>query len=834
MWTEGGFDVSANAGRGETSGLSKRSAIGAFALCAVLGILALASDYGYAKAVPASHPWGPDSTLPGPRFAPPPGVRFHGLPPGSFVRDWVKRRGVYLMPPWHALHSEDSSGEAGPEESEGSEKEGAPQVSPEGAEGPGSGEANALGLRCEPGYCPAPPLRFKGGVVQREPRLHLIFWGSNWNEATGSALKAQLLTMFEGISGTGYHGILTQYFDATGHIASTFTVDSMIDTRVSAPSGVADKAIEEEVAYALSQKSPGWKRELNQQFMVLTAPGTTYAENFKGFCAYHDVDSTGIGIYSIVPYAGDEPFKKSCQSYGKSNVANATSVMASHEYAESVTDPLWDTAPGWQDLEGYEVTDICSSVGDELPNGSYVQGQYDNHQNACSLSDENPPSVLAITESATGVTKEKATLHGTVNPEGLSTTYKFEYGTSKSYGTSIPSTPATIGSGKADVGVEAALSGLQLEQVYHYRVVATNSSGTTYGEDRTFIPSKWLIDENPTEPSSTSDWLNAVSCATEAQCMAVGHYYNSLVGNTALSYERKGGEWIGRAVPIPKETELAEFSGVACLKPDACTAVGYVYLTSSEKYVPLVGQWNGSSWSTQSLALPAGTVEAYFTDVSCPTAGECMAVGSVTSSGGVQSNYSAILKNGSWTSLTTPTDASSKGARLEDVWCVSATFCTAVGWFNANGAHQSTLVWNGEAWSAKTPAMVAGVLYGVTGHQLHRRGPFEPHREVGWDSVDAAVRGVLAGRGRRNVEWRVVRHEQFLHRGGCRDQQNQRARSHPRRAVERNELDGGDNAPGDRNNVERPRKRLLREPGRLRRGGVLAGQRGVPFGNRAA
>ena len=46
-----------------------------------------------------------------------------------------------------------------------------------------------LGRRCEPSYCPKPPLRYKGGLVQLEPEVHLIFWGSNWNESTASEAK---------------------------------------------------------------------------------------------------------------------------------------------------------------------------------------------------------------------------------------------------------------------------------------------------------------------------------------------------------------------------------------------------------------------------------------------------------------------------------------------------------------------------------------------------------------------------------------------------------------------------------------------------------------------
>ncbi|MBC8176585.1 MAG: S8 family serine peptidase [Deltaproteobacteria bacterium] len=82
-----------------------------------------------------------------------------------------------------------------------------------------------------------------------------------------------------------------------------------------------------------------------------------------------------------------------------------------------------------------------------------------------------PPTVT--TGSAPSVTSSSATLNGTVNPNGASTTYYFQYGTSTSYGSSTTSTSA--GSGTSDVSVDATISGLSSSTTYHFRLVATNS-----------------------------------------------------------------------------------------------------------------------------------------------------------------------------------------------------------------------------------------------------------------------------------------------------------------------------------------------------------------------
>jgi hypothetical protein len=96
-----------------------------------------------------------------------------------------------------------------------------------------------------------------------------------------------------------------------------------------------------------------------------------------------------------------------------------------------------------------------------------------------------PRAPIVTTTAATSVTQNSATLNGTVNPGALSTTYYFEYGSSTSYGTTTAT--ASAGSGSADVTVTAALAAvLQPATTYHFRVVATNSKGTTDGNDQVF------------------------------------------------------------------------------------------------------------------------------------------------------------------------------------------------------------------------------------------------------------------------------------------------------------------------------------------------------------
>jgi hypothetical protein len=92
-----------------------------------------------------------------------------------------------------------------------------------------------------------------------------------------------------------------------------------------------------------------------------------------------------------------------------------------------------------------------------------------------------PPVVT--TSPATLIASFSAALNGSLDPHGLPTSIHFEYGTTTSYGLTTPMQSRT---GNTYRTVSANVSGLLASHVYHFRIVATNSAGTTYGSDRTF------------------------------------------------------------------------------------------------------------------------------------------------------------------------------------------------------------------------------------------------------------------------------------------------------------------------------------------------------------
>ncbi len=126
--------------------------------------------------------------------------------------------------------------------------------------------------------------------------------------------------------------------------------------------------------------------------------------------------------------------------------------------------------------------------------GKVVLNEYEAPQVQISyVQPPNPPAV--VTGAASELRRETSSVHATVNPEDEEVSgCDFEYGSSESYGAEVPCSPSP-GAGIAPVAVFAHLSGLSPDTTYHYRVVATNANGTSYGSDETF---QTLTHEPPT------------------------------------------------------------------------------------------------------------------------------------------------------------------------------------------------------------------------------------------------------------------------------------------------------------------------------------------------
>jgi hypothetical protein len=84
-----------------------------------------------------------------------------------------------------------------------------------------------------------------------------------------------------------------------------------------------------------------------------------------------------------------------------------------------------------------------------------------------------PPQISEV--RARDATQSTARIEAKIDPSGFDTSYRFEWGPTESYDTSVPLSPEAIGTTPTKVSAE--LSGLSTGSAYHYRVVAESSGG---------------------------------------------------------------------------------------------------------------------------------------------------------------------------------------------------------------------------------------------------------------------------------------------------------------------------------------------------------------------
>ncbi|MCX5886736.1 MAG: M64 family metallo-endopeptidase [Proteobacteria bacterium] len=124
------------------------------------------------------------------------------------------------------------------------------------------------------------------------------------------------------------------------------------------------------------------------------------------------------------------------------------------------------------------------------------------------------PSVA--TSDTSDVTLTSATLNGTVNPNGENTEAWFEYGITTAYGGVTPS--ENVGNGTSDVAISSVLSNLLRSTTYHFRAVAQNAYGITYGEDKYFTTtiecSTWenVITKYQAYVNEQATWDDVIDC----------------------------------------------------------------------------------------------------------------------------------------------------------------------------------------------------------------------------------------------------------------------------------------------------------------------------------
>jgi len=111
-----------------------------------------------------------------------------------------------------------------------------------------------------------------------------------------------------------------------------------------------------------------------------------------------------------------------------------------------------------------------------------------------------PGPPLAVTGTATSIHPGQAVLNATTNPNNTNsatTSYWFQHGTNTSYGNITPA--ATIPGGTVSTAVSNLVTGLPRGGTYHFRSVASNIFGQSFGADVSFN-----LLQGPTAPGGST------------------------------------------------------------------------------------------------------------------------------------------------------------------------------------------------------------------------------------------------------------------------------------------------------------------------------------------
>jgi len=162
------------------------------------------------------------------------------------------------------------------------------------------------------------------------------------------------------------------------------------------------------------------------------------------------------------------------------------------------------------------------------------------------IAQANPPSVETLAASGTN---GNAIFNGIVNPNGEETTAWFGWGAST--GGSNETQVTDIGSGSANVWLNATLTGLSPGVAYYYRIVAANSAGLSTGQEGIFQSPRIVLNgANPMTNECHTSFVDPGASSMAAPLAISGGADHSLAlktdGTVAAWGENSDGE-----VPAP-------------------------------------------------------------------------------------------------------------------------------------------------------------------------------------------------------------------------------------------------------------------------------------------
>jgi len=173
-------------------------------------------------------------------------------------------------------------------------------------------------------------------------------------------------------------------------------------------------------------------------------------------------------------------------------------------------------------------------------------------------------SPTVTTDPATSVESAAATLNGTLADDGgEACDCGFEWGETSGYGNTTPTQSRTIGQTFAQT-----ITGLDPGKTYHFRAIATNSAGTSYGTDRTFT-TLMAAPTVTTDPASavgqTTATLNGTLDGDGGEACDCGFEYGETTdyGTETATESKETGETFSQVITELSRNTLYHFRTIA-------------------------------------------------------------------------------------------------------------------------------------------------------------------------------------------------------------------------------------------------------------------------------
>ena len=173
--------------------------------------------------------------------------------------------------------------------------------------------------------------------------------------------------------------------------------------------------------------------------------------------------------------------------------------------------------------------------------------------------------------------------------------------------------------------------------------------------------------------------LDTVSCPSTTRCFAGGWQYDSASMPVPLMLTWFAGKWMAMKVPLPVGAAVEPSAGVdaiSCATASQCVAVGH-YVGGRENQQGFILTWSGTSWTARRAPLPADAGSnpwAEVDSVSCPGTSRCIAGGQYENSASQPLGLLLTWSGKNWTAATAPAAA----YQITSISCPSLTNCVAV------------------------------------------------------------------------------------------------------------------------------------------------------------